>query len=565
MESKIQEYMSQALTTNGLLNDPFKETTTFELILLNKQRMVSKVLNIKESIATASKRKDIKNLPSGSYDEGVLFEYMFRSGLVPVVQSIIDGIMYGPKYPNPLSQILFKVEQKSQETFDSLIPEEYLNQQLYNGIDISKSQAYLRERPLKGISFGLTPQMIQNSLPKVLGPSDFINIIALETLGAFRTFISRFDWRKGNPKVPPNFKIKEIYSFSSNQIMNKPGFLVGQRHCELNVFYDLTIAGGLNFSVASQVFLEILVRLAIYIEKDRVSLKEVYPIGFYSSSDALSPFLDIKHVEEFAESASIREKLLQAFTRNRVFLKVIWDQNSVFRMINIYFNMHFITDIGSPNGVQALTHLDSPENYVRVFFDEEDLITWNAMFPSDRGVIKRQIERKMTDCLRVGNLNEIAKLKLLQGTLLGDKEYFHKVAKVLMNGAENMFNLSKMAELLFIVFKIISRTNRATTPSKLQSQPVSAIMAFYKSFKDSLSEFLGKYETVYLEGATVYILSLVESIDKQFADIENTASTSISPAYHREVNFHNVVVKTFKIFETLTGLSDFILLYHGII
>ena len=267
-------------------NNPKAGVNIFKMAGLLEGKRPRQIVDILAEIAKNSKTKAY---PIGMEEEYIIMQYLVDMDVYENITTLLKDIIYGPIYPNPLSNIEYSFQ---------LLASKYSIWQLPNEdiVRLDFTKVMPSTQPPYHMFIVDVPELINKNLPRCMGKKEVLEVCSSINLGYFKKLFECLEFPKELIQKETNFNIMPILSVVGDSLFN------AQHRMKVfasswEVCYDLLFLGTV-MELAKKSFIDIIIKYAKYLSTVSVML------GIYSVNDNGSLVLSLADI--FDESATER-------------------------------------------------------------------------------------------------------------------------------------------------------------------------------------------------------------------------------------------------------------------
>lgn len=196
-------------------------------------------------------------------------------------------------------------------------------------------------------------------------------------------------------------------------------------------------------------FTKLLIHYAAFLHKE----SECIVNGFYSDSDPDSPALTVYKIRTNDEVINAADKLYEYFNNRIVlYLRILAPVENTFKLIKIYFNMHF--RVQEDTQYTTLIPLTTVNDVVKVFFTLGEFTVWDQILKSQHSYLPTDLlfEEYKSEYINF-RLQDALKCRILLQILDENIDNINHYMRLLYSPSETMYNIS---ESVHIVYELLS-------------------------------------------------------------------------------------------------------------
>ena len=321
----------------------------------------------------------------------IIYEYLVKTQIMEVlILTTRDLVLSYPLLPNPLKTFAAKIMSALYRHDMFRLPRE----------ELMEKHIHIPEDVGQGVFLHGGPDNKYNlqDLPYTAGIQEYLLVCSWEEIGFFRTIFKEYELNIDlfAEVFVRGYSVQGLLAVCGMSLVNTD---VLMKFPSLwHVYNDVFITGP-SFNAASQSFLDLLIRYALWLDGSTDALV----LGFFTpfSETPLASFSDLISPSERKQSTGM---ILSAFQMNtRVWLRFIIPYEGEPRSevvgipiaVHVYFNMHF--RVSSNKKITSLVPIASLEDIVKVFYSKEDLELWREVVDVHSHEIKEKLMNEMND------------------------------------------------------------------------------------------------------------------------------------------------------------------------
>jgi hypothetical protein len=261
-------------------------------------------------------------------------------------------------------------------------------------------------------------------------------------------------------------------------------------------------------------FTKLLIRYAVYLNKECDCIVN----GFFSDSDPEAPALSVYKIKSNEDAVNAADKLYDYFNnRIRVYLRVLAPVENTFKLIKIYFNMHFRVEEDAE--FTSLLPLTTINDVVKVFFTLGEFTIWDQILKSQPSYVPTE---HLLDEYKSAYLNfrlqDALKCRILLQILDENIDNINHYMRLLYSPSETLFSLS---ESIHIVFELLSDFAHLESNRTLYKKfKISEIFEFYEVISQDVEVAMLDNHNIICEGNQIKIMNHLYEITKYLPQIE---------------------------------------------
>ena len=217
--------------------------------------------------------------------------------------------------------------------------------------------------------------MKENLIPYSIGDQQLLRLTSCQDVGNFRKIFSNYDLNRVNSQIQKlvqnGLGLKFITSVTGTSLLNRSQRMNLQTS-QWNVGHDIIFTGASNFEPIVPIYVSVLLRYALYLNKET----EAVVLGFYIKDDSAKPILTVFNIQTDLDLQQATKRLFDYIKgRFRIQLKILIPVDLRFIEATITLNMHlYTTDLVA--GYQSLYPVNTLQDVAKVFFTVDDFELW---------------------------------------------------------------------------------------------------------------------------------------------------------------------------------------------
>ena len=240
--------------------------------------------------------------------------------------------------------------------------------------------------------------------------------------------------------------------------------------------------------------------------------------GFYSDSDPESPALTVYKIRTNDEANNAADKLFEYFNnRIRLFLRILTPVENTFKLVKIYFNMHF--RVSQEAQITSLLPLVTINDVTKVFFTISEFTTWDQIIKSQLAYVPTEhLVDEYKNAYLGFKLQEALKCRILLMILDENIDDLNHYMRLLYAPSETLYNLAESVNIIYQLLCDYSQVELNRTTYKKIS--MANINEFYKLVSEEVEVAILDNHNITCEGNQVKIMNHLFEINKYLPTIE---------------------------------------------
>ena len=518
-----------------------RDNTSIKIITQNEfidKKKPDRIVVMKDEIERTSKSK---KFPAKWSKEYAHMQYVTDTYSFESLFFVLRDIMMNPLYPNTLAICEYKMLGHSVR-FD-----------IYGGISDESIVESDFNKPFKNPSPPTNmflvgdEEMREKGIPFSISDYHTLFAVSAQDVGLFRKFFKNFECAKAYESQYDEINMTTLLSVTGYSIFNKYKRMRRQTplwHCTYDYIFT-----GMEYDIAMERFAELLVKYAVFLYRE----SECVIAGFFSDTDPDYPALSVYKVKTEDDIANASQRIYEYYNnRIRLYLRVLAPVEATFKMIKIYFNMHY--RVSEDAKIASLLPLTSINDVTKVFFTLDEFVLWDK-------VLSGQPNYEPTNHLLDEYKNAYISFKLIDAlkcrilVQIKDEniDSINHFMRILYSPAETLLNLSDSVQIVYQLIKDYSYGEQ----NKIQYKKfdLKEIAKFWATISQDIEAVMLDNHNTICEGNQIKIINHVYEIDLYIEGVED------KPFPDNMELFELIMSKARSIETDLRMMSNMALLY----
>lgn len=292
-----------------------------------------------------------------------------------------------------------------------------------------------------------------------------------------------------------------------------------------------------------------LVKYAVFLHKE----SECIVAGFFSDNDPEYPALSVYKIKNQDDIATASQRLYEYYNnRIRLFMRVIVPVETTFKLIKIYFNMHY--RVSEESKMSSLLLLTSINDVTKVFFTLDEFVLWDKIVNDQSGYDPTtHLLDEYKNSFTSFRLLDALKTRILIQIKDENIDNLNHFMRILYSPAEALLNLSESTHIVYQLVKDYAYAEQNKISYKKYA--IKEINQFWGTVSQEIEALMLDNHNTICEGNQIKIINHIYEIDQYLEKMD-------TKTFPETVQLLDLVAeKTISIEADLKIMSNMAILY----
>ncbi|EGR30842.1 hypothetical protein IMG5_122430, partial [Ichthyophthirius multifiliis] len=275
LTKNVPEYIMVTLEKRKLLNKDDVDYITYDKFL--QKKAVYRVLNVEQEVGQIKKTQEFKKMPIQDIEDKLILTYFDKYDVYDTLYLILREIFFGQQLPNPIPNIVLRIEAKALKYQIFEVKQKDIAQTLLQNLeDDDKIDRKLLKNSTPDIFKYYNEDMKRFGLKPVYGLKDSLSYAAIQQLCERKLYLEKYlAWQNSFKKKPPeNYQIADILSVTGSNLFQHQQ-ITKRDYVEWNFAWEFLIKGE-NQIIAQNIYYDLLISYVYWL-----NTKDAIVIGFF--------------------------------------------------------------------------------------------------------------------------------------------------------------------------------------------------------------------------------------------------------------------------------------------